>query len=73
MLNTYEAIYEDHKIIFLNEEPKIKKARVFITVIECNDKKETGIKSEILNKNAGVLKNFDENALDYQRRIRDEW
>jgi len=34
LLNTYEAIYEDHKIIFLNEEPKIKKARVFIPEID---------------------------------------
>ena len=34
MLKTFEAIYENKKLIFKNEKPKVKRAKVYVTVIE---------------------------------------
>lgn len=34
MLKTYEAIYDNQTIIFLDEIPTIKRAKVFLTVLD---------------------------------------
>jgi predicted DNA-binding antitoxin AbrB/MazE fold protein len=72
MYKTIEAIYDNGKIIPIeNEELDIKKGKILITVIE--EEEEEGISGEELSDYQGVLSNFKENPVSYQRKIRDEW
>ncbi len=45
MLQTYQAIYENKKLKFINETPKLKKAKVIVTIItedvECIESAES--------------------------------
>jgi len=70
MFKTIEALYENGKIIPLNDVIPFKKAKVLITILE--EKNTEGMKAGDLIKFKGILKNFPEDPVEYQRRIRDE-
>ncbi len=37
MLKTYEAIYENGQVVWLNERPEVPSARLIVTVLEDSD------------------------------------
>ena len=73
MYETIEAIYEDGKIIPMEGELNIKKAKVLLTIIENLEEREPkGVPLAHLMKYRGILKKFPE-GLKYQKELRDEW
>ena len=73
MYKTIKAIYDEGKIIPLeDEELNIKKGKILITVIEEEDE-ESGITGEELSNYQGIFSNFKDDPVQYQRSIRDEW
>ena len=73
MYETIEAIYEDGKIIPMEDELNIKKAKVLLTIVEnLEERKPDGKPLAHLMKYKGILKNFPE-GLKYQKDLRDEW
>jgi hypothetical protein len=73
MYETIEAIYEEGKIIPLYDELSVKKAKVFITVVENMEEPEPkGVPLENLTRYKGIFKKFPE-GLKYQKELRDEW
>jgi heterodisulfide reductase subunit C len=73
MYETIEAIYEDGKIIPLNDELKVKKAKVFLTIVEEMEESEPqGVPLNSLMQFKGLFKKFPE-GLKYQKELRDEW
>ncbi|HPZ10400.1 MAG TPA: hypothetical protein PL110_20085 [Candidatus Eremiobacteraeota bacterium] len=72
MYRTIEAIYDEGKII-TDEPVNIKKAKVLITILEDKSEEDKGMKARELIKYRGILKNFEEDPVLYQRRLRDEW
>ena len=73
MYETIEAIYEEGKIIPLYDELTVKKAKVFITVVENMEEPEPeGVPLKNLMQYKGILKKFPE-GLKYQKELRDEW
>lgn len=51
MLKTFEAIYDNRKLIFDKEEPTVKRARVYLTIIEETTKNNM----KTLRKYAGCI------------------
>lgn len=73
MYETIEAIYEEGKIIPLYDELRVKKAKVFITVIENMEECEPkGVPLKNVMQHKGLFKKFPE-GLKYQKELRDEW
>jgi len=73
MYETIEAIYDEGKIIPLYDEISVKKAKVFLTIVEdIEERKLQGVPLENLMKYKGILKKFPE-GLQYQKELRDEW
>jgi len=73
MFKTIEAFYDNGRITAINDEIKVKKAKVLITIIEEDKLLKSGVKATALFKLSGILKNFKEDPVEFQRRIRDEW
>lgn len=73
MYRTIEAIYDNGQIIQPAEPLNIKRGKVLITILEKESDEITGISGEELSKYQGVLKSFQEDPVEYQRKIRDEW
>ncbi len=71
MYKTIEAIYDEGKII-TDEPVNIKKAKVLITILEEKPEENKGMKASDLIKYKGILLNFKEDPVFYQRRLRDE-
>ncbi len=67
MHKTIEAYYKNGKIIYTDAMPKIKSARLLITIIE---EKKTG--SSGLARFRGIFKKKVD-GLAYQNMIRSEW
>ncbi|NIM17860.1 MAG: DUF104 domain-containing protein [Candidatus Aminicenantes bacterium] len=73
MYETIEAIYEDGRIIPLHDELHVKKAKVFLTIVETMEEpEEQGMPLAELAKYKGIFKKFP-NGLKYQKELRDEW
>ncbi|HLP44705.1 MAG TPA: hypothetical protein VK186_27545 [Candidatus Deferrimicrobium sp.] len=73
MYETIEAIYERGKITPLHDKLHIKKAKVFLTILEKIEEPEPqGVPLEKLTKFKGVFKKFPE-GLKYQKELRNEW
>jgi len=73
MYKTIEAIYDNGQIIQSAEPINIKRGKVLITILEKESDDITGIMGEELAEYQGILKSFQEDPVEYQRRIRDEW
>ena len=73
MFKTIEALYDNGRITVINDEIKVKKAKVLITIIEEEKPLKSGMKATALFKLSGILKSFKEDPVKYQRRIREEW
>jgi hypothetical protein len=73
MYETIEAIYDEGKIIPLHDEISVKKAKVFLTIVEAMEEREPlGAPLENLTRCKGIFKKFPE-GLKYQKELRDEW
>lgn len=72
MLKTFEALYDHGRIVPLNDVIDFDTARVLITVLEANVPVK-GVSGEKLSEFIGTLKNFPEDPVEFQRRVRDEW
>ncbi len=73
MYETIEAIYEGGKITPLYDKLHIKRAKVFLTILEKIEEPEPqGVPLEKLTKFKGVFKKFPE-GLKYQKELRNEW
>ncbi len=73
MYETIEAIYDDGKIIPVEDELNIKKAKVLLTIVESIEERvPKGVPLAHLMKYRGILKKFPE-GLKYQKELRDEW
>lgn len=73
MYETIEAIYDNGKIIPMEDELHIKKAKVLLTIVEdMKERKPKGVPLANLMKYRGILKKFPE-GLKYQKELRDEW
>jgi len=72
MYKTIEALYKDGVVISLTEDIPVKYARILITILESKDN-ISGIQGDELKKYQGILKNFHDDPVAYQRRLRDEW
>jgi hypothetical protein len=75
MYTTIEAIYEDGRITPLHDDLHIKKAKVFLTILETVGKSESmelGAPLKDLMKFKGIFKKFPE-GLKYQKELRNEW
>jgi hypothetical protein len=73
MYETIEAIYEDGKITPLHDKLHVKRAKVFLTILEkMEDAEPQGTPIEELAKFKGVFKKFPE-GMKYQKELRDEW
>lgn len=73
MYETIEAIYNEGKIIPLYDKISVKKAKVFITIIEDMEERELqGAPLENLMQFKGIFKKFPE-GMEYQKELRDEW
>ena len=73
MYETIEAIYEKGKITPLHDKIHIKRAKVFLTILETIEEPEPkGVPLERLTKFKGVFKKFPE-GLKYQKELRNEW
>ena len=68
-MNTYEAIYDNGKVIFL-VQPKINKARIKVTFLE----ELTEPKKELVfpTKNLGLIKEFNREDL-YEEYLSDRF
>ncbi|MEW6087113.1 MAG: hypothetical protein AB1498_02265 [bacterium] len=66
MYKTIEAYYENGKIIYREDMPVIKKAKLIITIIEDLEKNHK------LSRYRGILKKKVD-GLKYQKKIRNEW
>ena len=75
MYSTIEAFYDNGKIIPLNDELKIKRGKVLITILGDKWANILEGKSMIRNllKYRGIIKNLPKDSVNYQREIRDEW
>jgi len=77
MYKTIEALYEDGKIKPLNDEILgIKKGKVLITILEVFDEDDeqnypTFTEDDIKQLSKGITLNED--PLEYQKRMRNEW
>lgn len=67
MYKTIEAYYENGKIIYKEAMPALKKAKLLITIIEEDTRKEHG-----LSRFKGIFKK-KVNGLEYQKKMRGEW
>lgn len=67
MYKTIEAYYENGKIIYKEAMPPLKKAKLFITIVE-----EELHKIPKLSRFKGILKKRVD-GLTYQKKIRSEW
>ena len=73
MYETIEAIYDDGQIIRLKDELPVKRAKVFLTILEELEEDEPqGMPLETLAQFKGALKKFPD-GLAYQQELRDEW
>ncbi len=72
MYKTIEALYKEGVIITLTEEIPVKYARILITILESKDN-ISGIQGDELKQYQGILKNFHDDPVAYQRSLRDEW
>lgn len=73
MYETIEAIYEEGRIIPLHDELHVKKAKVFLTIVETmEESEEQGVPLAELKKYRGILKKFPD-GLKYQKELRNEW
>ena len=73
MYETIEAIYEEGKIIPLHDELHVKKAKVFLTIVETMEEpEERGMPLAELRNYKGIFKKFPD-GLRYQKELRDEW
>lgn len=74
MYETIEAIYDEGRIIPLHDELKVKKAKVFLTIIEDidNGSQSRGMPLENLKQCKGIFKKFPE-GLAYQKALRDKY
>jgi hypothetical protein len=73
MYETIEAIYEKRKITPLHDKIHIKRAKVFLTILETIEEPEPkGAPLERLTKFKGIFKKFPE-GLKYQKELRNEW
>jgi len=73
MYETIEAIYEDGKIIPMEDKLNIKKAKVLLTIVEnLAEREPKGVPLAHLMKYRGILKKFPE-GLKYQEELRNEW
>ena len=73
MYKTIEAIYDEGVIHPLkNEELKVKKAKVLLTILEVYDENKPTFSTSELSKLADSI-TLREDPLEYQKRIRDEW
>lgn len=67
MYKTIEAYYENGRIFYKKAMPVIKRAKLFITIIE-----EEPREIQKLFRFKGILKE-KVNGLEYQRKLRNEW
>lgn len=67
MYKTIEAYYENGQITYKEDMPKIKKAKLLITIVEEPQKKHS------LSRFKGILKNNKIDGLEYQKKMREEW
>ena len=75
MYETVEAIYDEGRIYPLYEELSVKKAKVFITIVENmedHEPQKQGVPLANLKQFKGVFKKLPE-GLKYQKELRDEW
>lgn len=74
MYATIEAIYDHGRIIPLSDDLKIKKAKVFLTIVEDmeEDSELHGAPLKNLMQAKGIFKKFPD-GLEYQKALRDEW
>ncbi len=73
MYKTIEAIYEEGVIHPLkSEELKLKRAKVLITILEIYDEDKPTFSDSELSKLADSI-TLQEDPLEYQKRIRNEW
>ena len=67
MLKTIEAYYENGKIIYKESMPRVKKAKLLITILEEGVEKTTR-----LTRFKGIFKKKID-GIEYQKKIRSEW
>lgn len=67
MYRTIEAYYENGKIIYKEAMPPLKRAKLFITIIE-----EGACETHLFSRFKGIFKKKVD-GLEYQRKIRGEW
>ena len=72
MYKTIEAIYRDGSVFPLKDEIPVRYAKILITFLSENET-VSGMSGHILKKYQGILKNFHDDPVEYQRRLRDEW
>ncbi|MCK4762061.1 MAG: hypothetical protein KAW12_07670 [Candidatus Aminicenantes bacterium] len=73
MYETIEAIYDEGKIFPLYEKIEVKRAKVFITIVENMEAEEPqGVPLKNLMQCKGVFRKFPE-GIEYQKELRDEW
>ncbi len=76
-MKTIEAIYDNGKIIPIGENIEKKKARVLVIFLDEDTDENTndvkGISASELLKYSGKIKNFNEDPVEYQRKLRNEW
>jgi len=77
MYNTIEAIYENGKIKPLyNEQLGVKRGKVLITILEVFEQTDDGSEASFTEDDITRLSKsitLNEDPLEYQKRMRNEW
>lgn len=76
MFKTYEAVYEDGKLIWVREQPESRRMRVMVTVLDDEPGAQTlSGRREIWRRTKGCInpgRSIEEIDADI-RQMRDEW